>query len=444
MKRLLTVACLACLIACLPSRPPDLPDSPQEPPVTSQPATRRALAVVAVDALSGAPIAHATARATAGADLLGTVSTNTDGYGMFPAVPFGQVTISIEATGYVTGAVSVNVTTETSDPTVRLRREAQPWDTLTHEQLVDWRGFISTVLAPVAFGPRPGRADNVLFSAEYTNPGYDAAARSLQRAAAKAYVHWPLNPLVSKGYHGRYPDADWRGDVSGYLDRVEELYQDGYIPVFFLLPDTGGDACADGESVDWSCVERVYTPIFSAPRFQALARIVVLAWEPNYTAADWQAGVAYMKRVFPRAERGIHMPSNHGAPCRGSELAEAGGTYPNEGACFAPVLPDISLVLQQETFTFTGDDVDPARTPFQQFLYNVWDMGRRMPAHVSLIAFEWGSYTVTDHPDRLAESDAWGAATMDPSKAFQDPKEHVWVDASRYVRGVGDGGRRRR
>ena len=304
-----------------------------------------------------------------------------------------------------------------------------PWESVTEEALRAWRGAIATTLAPIPCGPRPGASDNALFTAQYDTACWSDADRAAARAAYRAhgYTHWAMGPIVQRGYHAQYPDTDWRANPDGFLDRVQELWREGFYPAIFLLPDTGD--CANGSSIDRDCVERVLTPIYSAPRFQRLARLVVLAWEPEYTADDWQWGAQWMARVFPNALRYIHFPSGHAAPGLGSEL-EPNGPYATEGAMWVPVAPLIHGFLMQSTWTF-GGATDEGRTPLEQFDYDLWDMVRRLrdgyagwPTRgaggrpVDVVAFEYASYYCAADGSRgtpaevAAMARAWGARAL--------------------------------
>lgn len=306
---------------------------------------------------------------------------------------------------------------------------ASPWETASEDALRAFRGSIATTLAPMPCGPRPDDPTNVVFTAQYDSPCWEAEDRTTAREAhhAHGYTHWAMGPIVQNGYHDWYPDTDWRSDPDGFLDRVEELWNDGFYPVIFLMPDTG--LCADGSSIDHSCVESELEPIYAGARFQSLARIVVLAWEPDYVAADWQWGVQWMERVFPAALRYIHFPSGHGAPGRGSEL-EPDGPYENEAAMWVPVAPSIHGFLMQATWTF-GGETDKDRTPLEQFEYDLWDMVRRFQEGyagwpvtgaggraVDVVAFEYASYyCASDGSQGFPEEVAalaieWGQAAL--------------------------------
>lgn len=334
---------------------------------------------------------------------------------------------------------------ETSDPAlVHVEGEEidpEPWLGASDAELAAWRGSIATTLAPMPCGPRPGEADNVVFTAQIDSSCWSEADRATARDAhrAQGYTHWAMGPLVQAGYHDMYPDSDWRSDPDGFLDIVEELWMDGFYPAIFLIPDNG--VCGDGSSIDHDCVESELSPIYGSERFQALARIVVLAWEPDFAAADWQWGVEWMARVFPDARRYIHFTSGHGAPGRGSEL-EPDGPYADEASMWEPVAPYIHGFLMQETSAF-GGGTDEGRTPLEQFQYDLWDFERRFDegyagwpttsadgTGIDLVAFEYASYYVTNGElgepvDVAATAVEWGSAAL----------------AVEGVAGFGDGGR---
>lgn len=326
---------------------------------------------------------------------------------------------------------------------------AKPWETVTDAQLRAWRGSISTTLAPMPCGPRPNQPTNVMFTALFDSSCWTAAdrARALAAYTAKSWTHWPIGPIESHGYHSLNPDMSWVDNPDGFADRLEELWRGGKIPVFFALPDTG--FCADGAHIDRDCVERRLTPIYTSPRFQALVRIAVAAWEPEYSSADEVWAAQWLARVFPKAYRGLHLPSGHSAPCLGSELVEGGGSIRDEGACWERVAPYIHFYLQQETWTF-GGEAAPGRTGKQQFLYNVWDTSHRFaegswPAKgadgkpIDVVAFEYASYYVTNDPARAKEADEWGDAAI-ASAPFTDSVTGKTIDPARYLTGYGDGG----
>lgn len=464
MKRLRNIivwsALAASVVGCIKlPKPPDIVPKPPSPTQPENPTTAaRAIGASVSDTTSHQSVVGATAllknRETGAAYRCGTDPCVTDaaGYAGWPDVPIGApLVLELAKDGYLSGKYEFTLNADTSDVSASLTpvEKPKPWETVTWEQLRAWRSSISTVLAPMPCGPRPGQANNVMFTALFDNSCWSADDRERAIAAytAKNFTHWPIGPIESHGYHGLNPDMSWVNNPDGFADRLEELWRAGKIPVFFALPDTG--FCADGRHVDWDCVESRLTPIYTSPRFQALVKIAVDAWEPDYELADSVKAAKWLARVFPNAYRGIHRPSGHSAPCLGSELVEGGGTIPNEGACWAPVLPFIHFYLQQETWTF-GGEAAPGRTGKQQFLYNMWDTSHRFaegswgPAGaggkpIDVIAYEYSSYYVTNDPGRAKEADEWGDAAVSGAP-FTDPLTGRTIDTARYLTGYGDGG----
>lgn len=321
------------------------------------------------------------------------------------------------------------------------RAQPAPWETVTAAQLRDWRGAIATVLAPMPCGPRPGRADNVMFTAQIDSSCWGAAdrTRAFEAYRAHGYTHWIMGPMVQTGYHGQYPDTDWRSNPDAFFDRVEDVWRAGFIPGIFTIPDNG--VCADGHSVDVACLEREFGAIYRSPRAQALFRIVAPQWEPaDWHPSQWGEVATWLADVFPKAVRVIHLPSNLAAPCHKKDLAR----YKLEAAADCWTLAKMPLwhqVFLQESWTFMGESehVQEGRTAQEQFTYDLWDSVRRIRdgyagypvtsawgANVPLdiIAFEYASYAVTRHPALAPKARAWGALALK-------------VDG---IRGFGDGG----
>lgn len=323
--------------------------------------------------------------------------------------------------------------------------EKAPWETVTNDQLRNYKGAISTVLAPVPCGPRSNQPDNVVFTAMIDNPCFDdKAVREVAYAAYRApgYTHWIMGPMVQKGYHGRYPDTDWRSNPNGYFDRVEEVWRAGFIPPQFTVPDNG--VCASGSHFDRACMEREFGAIYKSPRAQALFKIVACQWEPgDWRPEDWRSCSEWLKDTFPNALRVLHYESNYWAPCKGRDFQAAGGPFKSGGDCYRNVkLENFHQVWLQETWTFGGDPayVDPSRTPEQQFTYNLWDAERRIRGGydevtvtsawgpgvpVDIIAFEYASYFVTTKPELASKARDWGKLALTVNG----------------IRGFGDGGR---
>jgi hypothetical protein len=445
-KQIIVWSAIAALSACATVKP-----KPPQPPTPPPAPSSYTLAAVVTDQ-KGVPVPGATLALDPAAVTF--AQTNADGY-TAAQVTVGRYTLNAQTDccGVATsGPFEVNAN-RTVTLTVTRPDPPKPWETVTDAQLRTFRGAISTTLLDLPCGPRPNAADNILFTAEFGSSCFDQVAREKMIAAyrARSYTHWAIGPIESHGYSGQFPEQDWTANADGFADRLEQLWRAGQIPVVFLMPDTG--FCADGQSIDWPCVESRLTPIYSSPRFQALARVVVLAWEANYSNADYTKGVEWMARVFPHARRYLHFESGHAAPCRGDELAESGGPIANEGACWKPVASHIHGFLAQNTWTFGGENIEAGRTAKQQFLYNLWDMGRRLVTcetgwpcvgadgkPLDVVNFEYGSYYVYRFGLRyVPQAMEWGDAGL-TAAPFADPSTGRMIDAAKYLTGYGDGG----
>jgi len=244
-----------------------------------------------------------------------------------------------------------------------------------------------------------------------------------------------VGPLLQAGYDRLWPRSDFRSNPGHFLDMMEEIWQVG-IPVIGIMPSM--DEYGNGEYINLDAVERDLTPIYSSPRFQQLAKAIFIAWEPDYSHAEWVKALRYALRVFPNAKIYIHFPSGHGAPGLGRELARRypkdhpleGQLLPGEPNAERPFLnegemwdgihdpnrpgglkPSIAAMidgfLMQDTYAFLGD-TDNARTPEEQVIYDTGDFLRRFqdgyngwPTYsrtltrpVDLITVEWGSYAL--------------------------------------------------
>lgn len=324
----------------------------------------------------------------------------------------------------------------------------------TEPELRAWRGAISMPLAGLPHGPRPGADDNILFTAQGYDSVYDASTRARARAAfrAEGYTHWPYGPLLQKGYHGWWPDTDFRDNPVPFIDRARELIGDGIIPVLFLLDDQCVYACEHG-GVNREAIERDLTPLYSRPEWQQTFPIVVAAWEPQWEAADWQWVAEWMARTWPDALRYVHFPSGQGGPGRDEEIGPD-GPYPDKAALWNRIIPHIHGYLLQDTWVFTREEVEAGRTREQQFVYDLLDKSRRFrygsganaptsgpeverwsetrgtdgksysqwdgtyltrsaaDRPLDVVAFEYASYIIKRRPEVYDEAKQWGALAL--------------------------------
>ena len=298
------------------------------------------------------------------------------------------------------------------------KRSPEDW---SDAELRAFRGAIATVRLKIPYGPRPDQSDNVLFTPMYGR--YTPADRAPMRAAYKerGYTHWPIGPLITGTYHDQYPDVNDAENPDRFADQLEELWADGLVPVVFLLPlDRRCGLNADG-MVDWPGIERVVSSIYRSPRFQHLAKIVVLAWEPDdgqtiSSQRDWVTGVTWMANVFPNALRYVHFTAGHRAPCSREESEADGwravspfihgwlvqsGRFGEPGAeeggaSKAAFISDLSLLVKRLDHGADGWPTSSASS------------GRPL----DVVAFEYASYWSYWHNRSEASAQNWGEAAM--------------------------------
>lgn len=285
-----------------------------------------------------------------------------------------------------------------------------PWETTTNAELLAWNGRIQTMFWSGPYGFRPGQPNNALFTAQYDNPCFSDMDRANMRLVGQSYAmkHWPIGPIIQKGYHGKYPDTNFVNNFGAFKGAVRELWLGSFYPCIFLFDDTG--VYADGNGINRDAVERDLTPLYTQPDFQAMARIVMPAWEPdNWDADTWQWASDYMARVFPNALRGLHFPTGKGAPGRHSDLES--GAYPNEAALWNAVIPKLHFFCQQETYQFGGeaDWLTDGRTAEQQFVYDLLDTIRR---------FQYGTGAEAGRRGTDQQKAQWDATRGESTKAY--------------------------
>jgi len=184
------------------------------------------------------------------------------------------------------------------------------------------RGAMWTARAPLPWGPRPMQPDNSVtidYFECHTPANQDLIISVYGPNSPRNYTSAPLGPIVDPGYHDQLPATDWRGNFDFYLDAAQKLETSGIKCVHFLRPDRGV------AGLDWTVedLDRELTPLFSAPRAQALMHSVCLGWEPGpkyfYDNAWWVQMCQWMARVFPNSLRLIHMVADQDSPVGGND-----------------------------------------------------------------------------------------------------------------------------
>lgn len=243
-----------------------------------------------------------------------------------------------------------------------------PWS-FTTAQVRAIRGAIWPTRAPVQFGPRPGQPDNIYDSGAFYCYSDADHATGIAATLANRYTHVQVGPFAGAGYHGQYPDFpldDFLARPDWYADRLQAFYDAGLIVVIFIKPD-GWDTDAryygpgDARNVPVSQL-RVFEPIFTQPRWQALARYVSVAgWEPgedtpNACHVAWQEWGA---RIFPRALRALHLPTDFDAPGNNDDLTPGTPRFIGMPQCWANVVPYLHAYFIQNGPYTTAPDANP-------------------------------------------------------------------------------------
>lgn len=294
-------------------------------------------------------------------------------------------------------------------------------------------------------------------------PEYDVVPEAEERAkwraamAQRGYGAWPIGPIYGTAYDRNYPDTNWLNDVPGFLSRVDELIADGFEPIFHAIPDDepargpGGDAGIP--NYEW--LNRVLKPIYQSPEFQARFKRVVPAWEPRWWSATWVDAVVWTRECFPEADIDVHMQPGHSAP---------GDATEPEDKCMCAVAPYINGVrFQSGQFGepdykwMTDEDgrsFQSKMTRLQQFLREIWDIGRRVTfgvgdwptkgyrgCQLKVKAAEYASGWVYHNNATEAEANEWGRALQE-TPPFENPdRPGEIIDLTPYrPLFVGDGG----
>ena len=214
--------------------------------------------------------------------------------------------------GLAGGAVGIPGRARATATDANLALDRAPVDpgTIPLGELARIRGAMWSARLDLPFGPRPGRADNIIateFFEDYSNADQ---IRILAALKARGYTHVVVGPLVdSDGYHGQYRPHDWRGaEFDRFLDELQTFWDNGLAPIVFIHPD------------GWT-FERTrdeFTPLLRKERAQRLVRIVVpTGWEPTrrgWSSCTWAAFAQWARQTLPNALVLIHTVSDADAP----------------------------------------------------------------------------------------------------------------------------------
>lgn len=431
MKLFRILACsLLMNIACGQHTPPNT-----TPPVV----TDRAVAVFVYDE-SYRPVEGATCQLQTATSVWkqADAAANKDGYVIFSVVSvfLTDTQLQCSATGlsdFSEHRQLLSATDEYLDHAIMHRLHFDPQSIPASELILNWRSAIATVQMALPFGPRPGQSNNVLFTDMYGAYGDTDRSRARHEyLTVRRYRQWPLGPINSGNYAGQYPWLDYSAHPDILLDLAQEIYDGDQgnhgLPVFFLVPaePDRGFQKADG-SMDWDKIERELTPIYTQPRWQQMARVVVFCWECDgvvQTNEDWLRAVRWMARVLPNAKRGVHFSAGHGAPCNHADLEERGLT---EATCWDNVAPYLHFFASQD-FSIGGWNVEPGRTNEEQWKINIADNCKRFATgyggfptfsatpgeSIKWLMFEYASYKLyNDGSVPESEAQRWGNLVLD-------------------------------
>lgn len=252
------------------------------------------------------------------------------------------------------------------------------------------------------------------------------AERILAEYTAAGFNHVPTGPVVEIGYHGHYPDTDWRSDPEGFAEFLSWLDTRGLAFTLFVLPDVPTYFGGTAHGWDLARVRADLGPLYTHPAVQALTRRVCLAWEQYAPMAAMAEAFDLLREWFPDAERFWHNPPGHDAPCSSDEHSLDGWVSAAAHGC-------TGYMFQTWPPQTAPHDLD-GRTPIEMLRYDLWDAVRRLHGKPDS---PWGNPPVLTTAGHLmtieyAEGIAYG-------QYWADGYEHLgplWAEAAQSVAGV--------
>lgn len=283
--------------------------------------------------------------------------TNANGYALLINVPTGVQTLSVTAPDYVPYTGRYDILVNTNLPVALERAHVDP-STFTLEQIAAVRGSMWTARYPMPWGPRPGKADNILSIGAVINyPNLADRVAVYKAYTSKGYTHAAIGAWSAEGYHGQYPVPAMTFDQ--WLDFHQELYDNGIIPATFIKNDNM--TCAE--------LEEKLTPLYSQPRAQKLVRLAGPGgWEPSKDTpnSEWVCWMKWGARVLPNAVRFIHMEADFDAPGNNDDFTPNQPKFIGMAKAWANLAPYLHLFFNQVGgYVFGGSEV-----PTQEFLNN--------------------------------------------------------------------------
>lgn len=226
-------------------------------------------------------------------------------------------------------------------------------------------------------GYSPSQPNNALFVDEIDNMSGADQDRILDDYQSRGYTSITVGPIVAKGYHGLYPDTDWRGRLEEYLHFLTKLRERGLRICLVALPDIPPylNPVGDNEGAwDLPSIQADLEPFLADRRLQALVEEVQLAWEPAAKNAEFVKVTGWLTKVFPNHRKWIHLTPGHGAPGMSYELTD---TF-TEASMWHTVRDagdaKLGFASQGNQREFADDQRNKdGRLPLEQFAYDVMD-----------------------------------------------------------------------
>lgn len=244
------------------------------------------------------------------------------------------------------------------------------------------------VTAPGApFGPRPGKADNLIFFAELMTiweRDRAEAQRILDIGKAQGMNHVPWAGIVSNGYGGAYPATNRVGQADQIADYLEWLVANGVEFSFFAFTDQAPYYDSDARRFDWALIRRDFVPIFKHPRIQAIVRKVIYMWEGYQDSRHMKEGWDILRECFETQERTWHNPPGHPNPGESYEQERPLWTYAiTECGCTGFSFQGFAMDRREDVAAVVDHvriemDVDVKRTPLEQNVYDAKDLIRSL------------------------------------------------------------------
>lgn len=195
-------------------------------------------------------------------------------------------------------------------------------DTKTEDQLRDWKGDIGGVRLSFETSPARGRyfftPTYMAQSGVFADPAN--RARALVEYKERGYTHFAIGPIYEAGYPG-WPGHDYRGDLPGWVARVDEIWNADLTPVHWVMPNGPyNHGRAMDQEIDFALVEAELSPLMRSPEMQRVTCMTVAGWE--VTDKEWVKTIAkatallqWQSTTFPRAFWYWHAAADNGAPC---------------------------------------------------------------------------------------------------------------------------------